>query len=58
MPGSSAYFDGILHAGSFVQAALADGVGADADVLLDLVCVGELRRAPVQLLCNQSQASV
>lgn len=57
-PGSSAHLDGVLHAGAFVQAALADGVGADADVLLDLVGVGELRRAPVQLLRNQSQAGV
>lgn len=56
-PGSNAHLDGILHAGAFVQAALADGVGANAYVLLDLVCVGELRRAPVQLLCNESQAS-
>lgn len=44
------YLDGVLHAGSFVYAALTDGVGPDADVLFDLVGVGELRRAPVQLL--------
>lgn len=40
--GNSAHLDSVLHAGSFVQAALANGVGADADVLLDLVCVREL----------------
>lgn len=57
-PGNSAHLDGVLHASAFVQAALADGVGADADVLLDLVGVGELRRAPVQLLRNQSQAGI
>lgn len=44
------YLDGVLHAGSFVYAALADGVGADADVLFDLVGVSELGRASVQLL--------
>lgn len=40
----------VLHAGSFVYAALADGVGADADVLFDLVGVCELGRASVKLL--------
>lgn len=33
------YLDCVLHAGPFAYAALADGVGADADVLLDLVGV-------------------
>lgn len=40
-----------------MQTALADGVRADADVLLDLVGVGELRRASVQLLGAEKQTN-
>lgn len=55
LPLSAAHLDGVLGAGAAVQAALADRVRADADVLLHLVGIGELRRAPVQLLLHQSQ---
>lgn len=49
------YLDCVLHARSFVDAAFADGVGADADVLFDLVGVWELGRASVQLLHADTQ---
>ena len=52
----SAYLDRILHAGAFVQTALADGVGSHTDVLLDVVGVRELRRASVQLLSTHAHA--
>lgn len=36
---SGPYLDGVLHARSFVQAALADRVGPYADVLFDFIGV-------------------
>lgn len=49
------YLHSVFHASSFVQAALTDGVGPDADVLFDLVGVRELGRVPVQLLRANTQ---
>lgn len=47
---ASGHLDGVLHARAFLNAALADGVRADADVLPHLVRVAELSRVPVKLL--------
>lgn len=44
------YLHGILGIGSFMHTALAHGVGAHPDVLLDLVAIGEVYAVPVQLL--------
>lgn len=44
------HLHGVLRVGGFVHAALAYGVGAHAEVLLDLVAVGEVDVVAVELL--------
>lgn len=44
------HLHGVLRVGGFVHAALAHGVGAHAEVLLDLVAVGEVDVVAVELL--------
>lgn len=47
------HLDGVLRVGGFVDASLADGEGAHADVLLQHVAVAEQHVLPVQLLQRQ-----
>ena len=52
------YLGGVVGGGDPMYAALADGVRAHADVLMEVVEVRELRRACVHLEDQGSSASV
>ena len=46
-PAPRSYLDGVLGVRGLVHTALAHGIGAHPDVLLDVVAVGEVDVAPV-----------